>query len=380
LTVGSQVESSPVSPHSPDGSQEQWLLPFTDPRGQSKRNLRLHTLDIYFWTCEDADQFLNAVERILPPQQLESDRHAHSQAVEDPIVSTVVENLENVAISDPAYQNGQTKDSRSEPNPTVQEAPKEEQTDYTPLAYNPAAPAAPEPIKHREKTPPPEDAEGGTGLISAAVADHQPQYYPSTQAAGGFSQPPNYTASSQYTTSSPSGSLSMSSPPVYTALPVASPPPTQAGGMSFAPPPQNPNAHLFSRDSYDSQQPPSPPQQAQIPQQQQPPQPQQHIHHSHHPQYADYLQNQGHDSEDKRVAIGGYSSYSYTQQTQNQYGQLGTEYDIHNQVYRPTEAESKNPRYSSEPPKPRGNKIEQGMVRVDSKVNSLLKRIERKIG
>ncbi|OKL56619.1 hypothetical protein UA08_08141 [Talaromyces atroroseus] len=389
MTVGSQVENSPVSAHNSDGSQEQWLLPFTDPRGQSKRSLRLHTLDIYFWTSEDADQFLDAAERVLP-QQLESDRQAQSEVVEEPAVSTVVEKLENVAITDPAYQNGQTKDSRSEPAQTVQEAPKEEQTDYTPLAYNPAAPAAPEPIKHREKTPPPEDADGGTGLIAAAVADHHPQYYPSTPAASGFSQPPNYTASSQFNSPSPSRSLSISSnlpgPPVYTALPVASPPPTQAGGMSFAPPPPNPNAHLFSRDSYDSQQSQTLPQQVQTPQpQQQPPpptpsQPQQHAHHSHHPQYQDYLQNQGHASQDIRVAIGGYSNYSYAQHNQNQYGQLATEYDIHNHVYRPTEAELKNPRFSNETPKPRGNKIEKGMVRVDSKVNGFLKRIERRIG
>jgi hypothetical protein len=48
-----------------------------------------------------------------------------------------------------------------------------------PMAYNPAAPAAPEPIAHREKTPPPLDAETGTGLGQAAVHEHGSAVAPS---------------------------------------------------------------------------------------------------------------------------------------------------------------------------------------------------------
>ncbi|EED16305.1 conserved hypothetical protein [Talaromyces stipitatus ATCC 10500] len=381
VTVGSQVENSPVSAHSPVGIQDSWLLPFTDPRDQRKHNFRLHTLDIYFWTVEDADQFLDAVARILPPQQLESDRQVQQpQTVSEPAVSRVVEQLENVAITDPAYQNGQTRDSRSEPQPTSKEQPpaKAETTDYTPLAYNPAAPAAPEPIKHREKTPPPEDAGEGTGLVAAAVAD-ETQHYPPAQGLSNFSHPQAYTnltlARYGYSSPPPSAGLSMSQgitgPPSYSATTLAGPPPTQAGGMTFAPPPQNPNAHLFSQNSFDSQ-----------------------PHHAPHPQYADYLQqshngNNNHSPstpEDERVILnGGYSNYSYAQPVQHQYGQLNTEYDIHNQIYIPTEAELKGSKHGkagsqSSKSSSRGTKIEAGLGRMDSKVNGFLKKIEKRIG
>lgn len=388
VTVGSQVENSPVSAHSPVGNQDAWLLPFTDPTNQNKHNYRLHTLDIYFWTVDDADQFLDAVERVLPPQQLESDRQVKQQQIApEPAVSRVVEQLENVAITDPAYQNGQTRDSRSEPPTTAQAPAKAEPADFTPLAYNPAAPAAPEPIKHREKTPPPEDAADGTGLVAAAVADENPRYLPGQAAAGGgFSHSHAYANPSlaQYGYSSPPPSAGLPGPPSYTAVPLASPPPTQAGGMTFAAPPQNPNAHLFSQSSYDAQPSQILQQHASIAH-----------HHSHHPQYADYLQTQAQSHspshgqgttsppEDERVAIaGGYSNYSYSQPIQQQYGTMSSEYDIHNHIYIPTEAELKGSKHGSHSSKSssRGTKIEAGLGRMDSKVNGFLKRIEKKIG
>lgn len=67
--------------------------------------------------------------------------------------SSVVQKLEKVALS--------------EPNAA------EQARDFTPMAYNPAAPAAPESIRPREKTPPPED--GGVNPLAAAMAyDQQP--------------------------------------------------------------------------------------------------------------------------------------------------------------------------------------------------------------
>ncbi|KAI4120313.1 MAG: hypothetical protein LQ341_007561, partial [Variospora aurantia] len=95
-----------------------------------------------------------------------------------------VQKLENVAIEDTNYQDGKTRSSRPaaatfSPPPTApsvdrQVPPKSnDQETFKPLAYNPAAPPAPEPIKHREKTPPPPDAETeGTGLSAAAYNDH----------------------------------------------------------------------------------------------------------------------------------------------------------------------------------------------------------------
>lgn len=397
LTVGSHAESSPVSTSSAVGAEDSWVLPFIDAKNQRKRMLPLHTLDIYFWTVEDADQFLDSAALVLPPQQLESDRQVHqAPAVPEPAVSRVVEQLENVAITDPAYQNGQTRDSRSEPQSTNKEPVGDEKTDYTPLAYNPAAPAAPEPIKHREETPPPEDGGNGTGLVAAAVADEHHSYLP----VHGTTSPPHpqiYANPGLVQYSYPTGAPSTQPPmspglatlPSYVATaPLASPPPhpSQAGGMTFAPPPaQNPNAQFFpQQQSFDSQLPPYLAQQ----QQQQKLNPMQHHHHSHHPQYPDYLQSQTQPSssshDDERVALnGGYSNYSYDQTMQHQYGQLRSEYDIHNHIYIPTEAElkgSKHGKNRGSKSSSKGTKVESGLSRMDSKVNGFLKKIEKKIG
>ena len=194
LTVNAPAPSPLASSPSPNAiDQRQWLLPSGDSRDESKRLLPLHTLDIYFWTVDDANAFLDAAERVLPREQVETDRPPQQQTVE-PTVSSVVQNLENLAVTDPAYQNGQTRDSRSYSASTVQNtAPAvsaqrssigshhsqkelDASRNYAPLPYNPSAPAAPEPIKHREKTPPPLDGAKGTGLSAAAAADERYSY------------------------------------------------------------------------------------------------------------------------------------------------------------------------------------------------------------
>ncbi|CRG90044.1 hypothetical protein PISL3812_07085 [Talaromyces islandicus] len=375
LTVGAQVENSPVSAHSsPLGAQDQWLLPFTDPRDNSSRQFRLHTLDIYFWTTDDADQFLDAVQRLLPAQQVETDRPLPAQAQTQ--VSSVVEKLENVAIADPSYQNGHTRDSQSQPSPAAQETTAQDTQNYAPLAYNPAAPAAPEPIKHREKTPPPIDGAEGTGLSTAAAVD-QGLYHPQAQIPGGFSQhqAPAVPGLSQYGYSSPPPSAglppapSLPGSPGFGAPPLSSPAPVQSVGMTFAPPPQNPNAHLFAQ-GHDTQQ-------THVPQH--------YAHSSHSSLQGIYLQNQGHGVEDERVAIGGYSNYSYGQPTQQHPGAMNSEYDIHSQVYRPTESEAKSSaqkhaKKAMANPNSRPHKLEERAGKVENKVNGFLKRLEKSIG
>lgn len=95
------------------------------------------------------------------------------------------------------------------------------------------------------------------------------------------------------------------------------------------------------------------------------------------PQYADYLSESGRQA---HAPIGGYSNYQYSQQQQQQPGQ-GNEYDIHSQVYRPTEDEytKRKPSKSSKPGKPTG-RLEDGAERVDKGVNRFLKKIEKRIG
>lgn len=395
LTVDG-VSNSPQPQHA---SQYEWRLPSGDPRNERHSLLRLHTLDIYFWTLDDANQFLDTACHVLATSQVESDRVNITQS-EQPM-SSVVQQLEDIAVSDPAYQNGQTRNSRSEPAPisapasqgtpqsmsfpppppsgprvdqqaNVEQLPageKKEPENFAPLPYNPAAPAAPEPIKHREKTPPPEDGTEGTGLMAAVAADHGIPYSPQHQVGGGapsFAPPPTSTPGAPYPGAPAMAPTGYASPPPSAGLPrsatfplqqsVQSPGlpsyqqafqtgqawPGSPGVMSFAQPPQDPNAHLYAQQAYGS--PQSPPQQG---------------------------------------PIGGYSNYSYTPPSAaHQPG--SSEYDIHSQVYRPTEAEAgshgqKYAQRAMKAPGQRPRKIEDNAAKLESGVNRFLKKLEKKL-
>lgn len=156
----------------PSHDVREWQLPAYDPRNETKYLYRLHTLDIYFWAKEDALLFINAARRILSSKQLTflDEPQVPPTYLDDR--SPVVEKLENVAISDPSYQNGQNRDTR-------QTASSEEKpADYTPLAYNPASPAAPEAIRYREKTPPPPEDGNAKPLAAAVMSDEGQPFVP----------------------------------------------------------------------------------------------------------------------------------------------------------------------------------------------------------
>ncbi|CAI7670320.1 unnamed protein product [Penicillium manginii] len=402
------------SPHQP--AHYEWRLPSGDPRNERHSLLRLHTLDIYFWTLDDANQFLDTIGRVLATHQLETDRLAQS---EQPL-SSVVQQLENVAVTDPAYQNGQTRNSRSEfpsatvpgiqgiqqvpnlppPPPSgqtadpqgassVQQSPVLEQTtpeSFAPLPYNPAAPAAPEPIKHREKTPPPEDGANGTGLAAAVAADHGVPYTPPSQvggavgmaaltspqtphgisytgapataAAGYASPPPSAGPTNPATLSSPT-SIQSPGPPAYQQAfqPGAQQKwtPSTPGSMTFAPPPQDPNAHLYAQQQAQQQQLYGSPQSSP----------------AHHP--------------NKAVQIAGYSNFSYdkSQQPQQQTQPGASEYDVHNQLYRPTETEANSHVYqhaqkAMKNSGTRGRKLEDKADKLESGMNRFFKKLEKK--
>lgn len=376
LIVDGLGQSSPISTHSLR-DQTQWLLPSGDPRDDARRLYRLHTLDIYFWTQEDADLFLDTVERYLSAGQLETDRPR--QQASDAHMSTVVQNLENMAVTDPAYQQGRLRDSRGEMVAASQHAPHSASTQgtgsdyqsslrdqgpatgYAQVAYNPAAPPAPEPIKYREKTPPPPDAANGTGLVAAGLAD-QGQHYAASQSApsGGYGPaqvPGGLGPQHGYASPPPSAGF----PPRGS---VSSQPSTVP---SFAPPPiqtQNPNAHLLPQQSAAAQ------------------------------QYVPAGAGSSHE-EDHEAPIGGYSSYSYTNPPQQPYQPSHlyqqnpppqtSEYDVHSQVYRPTEAEAhshsqKDAKKAAKNAGSRKHQVENIANGVDRKVGSFLSRLEKKIG
>lgn len=422
--------------------EHHWRLPNTDPRNEGKYLFRLHTLDIYFWTAEDATKFAGAVERKLEPNQVQILDKLAPPAAHENAMSPVVQNLENVAIKDPAYHNGRTRTSRTlsavtaaksaagAEKETGQETPKaQDAAAFQPLAYNPAAPAAPEPIRHREKTPPPVDGEGGTGLAGAAHRDNaqamSPQSslsrppYGNPQTSQGYMIPQPGLSGLSHSSSyaSPPPSVGFSGPPSAAPGPRTSsvssfaPPPPQSGrntaspyspAPSFAPPPQNRQSttspssqHLTNTFSP----PPQPPQEhtpfysPNSDPQESPAseilgnsyiaahrQPLQHL----QPQYAQYAPppyQQGQASEEPEP-LGGYSGYQYDQQQPHHRHQSQNEYDIHSQVYRPTaeEAQKHKPSKSSKPAGSPAGKLEEKTGKVDKGVNRFLKKLEKRVG
>ncbi|KAH8669525.1 hypothetical protein BGZ60DRAFT_469794 [Tricladium varicosporioides] len=292
LTVDSPNAQSNIPP---DG--QEWHLPTFDPRNENKYMYKLHTVDIYFWMKEDALQFVSGVRRVLPPQQITiQDEPVVSPPPHHHDTSPLVQKLENAAITDPTYQHKPNNsisapsiNSRAStgtfPGPPISATPQsQEASNFTPMAYNPAAPPAPETIKHREKTPPPPDA-ASNPLVAAANSDQgqfqAPTYgLPYQNPAGGFSGPPSQPQPQRQN----SGQAYFPGPPATIPPPsqFAQPPPTTAGLQSpyaqhfqnsFAPPPTAPTT------SSPYSQPP--PQAAAPPPYQQGPQttgtPQQHI-------------------------------------------------------------------------------------------------------
>ncbi|MCJ1471891.1 hypothetical protein MMC13_000532 [Lambiella insularis] len=435
---GYRAKAGPPANPISQSDNHHWRLPSTDPRDEGKFLFRLHTIDLYFWTVQDAQTFLAAAQKIMQQEQLDIE----AAVVPEPQIqkmSPVVQKLENVAITDPAYHNGQTRNSRTVSIPTGpspgatgppqrpisrNEVPaKEESANFTPLAYNPAAPPAPEVIKHREKTPPPPEAVAGTGLAAAAYHDHvqatrpptQPAYgppphgnLPYSPAPGGVQSQQTYPGSSPTNgssrygatspsvpyTSSPSSATqgkrassvsSLPPPPPKSAAsthnpyfspsgaPFFAPPTTQANTGLPGPPPHNPNAHLMNSGTTPMESPAT-----QIlgetyiagPQQ-----PLQHL----QPHYADYLSSRPQQPQ----PVGAYSDYKYDRPSRHHHHGHDEDYSIHSQVYRPTEDEASSHgkhRPSGAGPGQQPGKLEARAERAEKGVNRFLRKLENKLG
>ena len=426
-----------------------WRLPNTDPRNEGKFLFRLHTIDIYFWKADDANAFMSCVSKILRKGQVEI---LDAPPVQDPhhgVTSPVVQKLESVAIQDPAYQNGQTRDSRTSsvtlgsgpmknPPPGVarKDMPRaEDPSAFKPMAYNPAAPPAPEPIKHREKTPPPEDGEQGTGLAAAAYRDHDqtvspmPSPMPSpmenpisrppygqSPLSQGFSGPPQaqpYTsphvspppqsAFSPYPSVQAQRHPSVASipPPPQAGPKVVNPygstpsaaslaqshastsaPPSQQSMTSFGPPPVDPNVQPYGAEPKKLQRTAT----AEILGDSYvggEKQPLQHL----QPQYADYLasrpQSQQPHPQQQPQPPGGYGNFEHAHHDHrhHSHSSASNEYDVHSQTYRPTEEDAHRHRKSSNAaPGQQTGRFEQGAARIDKGVNRLFSKLEKKLG
>ncbi|KAI0160674.1 hypothetical protein GGR57DRAFT_490324 [Xylariaceae sp. FL1272] len=335
----------------------QWHLPTYDPRNENKYHYKLHSVEIYFWTQDDALQFVNGVRRVLPSQQVEvadepappSHSHAHSQDIHP-----LVQKLEKAAISDSRPQQSDIP-SFAPPPTTGSSGQNDSPQSFAPMAYNPAAPPAAEQYRHREKTPPPED-DGNHPLVAAMARDQ----------AGPFS--PGY---GQTTFSAPPGTAGLP-PPTYGGLTspglptpgIASPgfPPSQYAHLQRSA--TTPAAGLASpglTSPYGANFPGSPgfapPPTAQTQQ------------HTPHPVQSPGL---------PPPPPGGFSQYNY----QNAPQQASMDYNIHQQVYRPTEQEhGLAAKYNGYKPKTEGqSKLGENAQRLEKGVSGMLKKFEKKFG
>jgi hypothetical protein len=330
-------------------SDHEWRLPTFDPRNEKKYLYKLHTIDIYFWEKEDAELFLNAARRMVPEKQMAILDEPAAPAAHHEEMSPVVQQLENVAISDPSYQKGQTRDSRpsaSFAGPPLSAVPQPEKVPekaFSPMAYNPAAPAAPEAIRHREKTPPPED--GAANPLAAAAASDQGQ-------AQGYNQfvPPPVSAFGP-----PSQPLYFAGPPQagHAGSPYAAPPPSALSRAQSYP------QTLVQQAGYNGQHAAYLGQQALM----------QSPGFSPPPQYS-----QAPPPPAASPPQGGYSNYQYSPA---QAAPLSNEYSIHQQIYRPTEGEHA---IKHKPAKAPRGQLEDSAQKLEKGITSFLKKVEKKYG
>lgn len=361
-----------TGPQSTSADAQEWHLPHFDPQNQKKYMYKLHTVDMYFWTKEDALQFFNGIRRVLSEQQIAVQGEPLLPPPHQEEMSPIVQKLENVAITDPSYQGGKTRDSRTSsfpgpPGPPISATPhSQEASNFVPMAYNPAAPAAPEVIAHREKTPPPEDG-AGNPLMAAAISDHG-QTFGVPHGGIGFSGPPGQPLPQQsYFTGPPA-----SAPPVAAA---PQSPFAQHFQHSFAPPPTSaPKSSPYAQPPPSSAPPPAYQQQTQ----------------PHVPvnQFANYSGSPGFPAASSSAPgvippPGGFANFQYTKRSNTQ--PLGTDYSIHQQVYRPTESEAAHGKTAKSGKTPQAAKTPRGKLedraeKLEKGVGSLLKKLEKKIG
>lgn len=417
---------------------DQWHLPTLDPRNEAKYHYPLHSLDVYFWTQHDALAFVDGVRRVLPPGQVDvqdepapPQQQQQQQQQQQPAqqVSAVVQQLENAAISEsnthnhlpgpppgaPSFAPPPVADPR-DPSPshtTTTTTITSPAASFAPMAYNPAAPAAPEHIRPREKTPPPEDDDNDSnGLL---LGNHPLHARLAQDAATPFS--PGLLSGMPSTPANMRSPLSPGVPPPQFHAPPGAPtfpgPPLGSPGLppqhmthgyggygGGAPTPMTPSHPGLQRaatvpvtqhtaavaalasptyggsfsQQQQQQQPgtPTPAYTPTVP--------------TYHPQQVQLQQQQQQPRTTPPVVSspgalppappGGYPNYSYTTTQQQQQGH-DNEYAIHQVAYRPTENEQA---VQYVPKKEVRGRLEDRAGKLEKGVTGMLKRFEKKFG
>jgi len=371
VTIIIDAFDSPTAGTPPPLDTEEWRLPTYDPRNETKYLYKLHSFDIYLWTTEDAELFMNAIRHVLPEHHISLSGEPPTPAAHAEAMSPIVQQLENVAISNHSYQETHKPESRPDlaalaapsfPGPPTSAplAAAAPAATFTPIAYNPAAPAAPEAIAHREKTPPPQDG-APNPLAVAATQEQGQQYTPNFQPqplgrvpTGGITAP-----GASYFPGPPSSAGGQYAPATVPVAAAVSPAAQQAspyGGYAPGYPQQAQYGTLPTSPGF--QQP------LQSPGFQQPLQ---------SPGFPGQQAYPGSVPPPHSAPPGGFSTFSYSQ-AQTPAG--AADYGIHQQIYRPTEGEAAvKTKPQGEPPT---SKLGQNAARLEKGVTGFLKKFEKK--
>ncbi|KAI9725958.1 MAG: hypothetical protein M1828_002286 [Chrysothrix sp. TS-e1954] len=374
---------------------QMWQLKTFDMQHQSEYLYLLSVVDIYFWNPADALKFVESAQGLHVGAIAIQDAPAGTQNHQrDPsgTMSPVVQKLEQVAIATP-YQHSQsqsTSTTQSFPPPppapgqTSSTSPSNAADSYgpPPAAYNPAAPAAPEPISHRDKTPPPLEIEDGPQQPSQygqpyqqILYPHHPTHHSYHHAQQTATSPPSNARQNSIGPFPPQGGTSPAGVARTGSFPA------QAGTQqSFSPPPSNPY-NPTGTPTPSSGYPQRPSMSSQSSQQYAGYSPQSPGHHpsqsplaspTHLPGPPPPPQSPGYNPSAHSRTPPGYSQGGYASppplQQQTSAGQVPQAHEIHNQVYIPTEAE-----YSK--PAPAGSSGNVG--RLEKGVNKWLKRLDK---
>lgn len=207
----------------------------------------IQSVDIYFWSPEEALLCLQSLRAIGGIGNFNMEHVPTIGNDSEDTMSPIIERLEKAAIS---VQAQPRTDSTSTAPSVHRESASTNSYGSTPITasgdataafaprpYNPAAPAAPEARVAREKTPPPLDAETGSGAMDSGgyFPQHNSQSY-QQPALSHFQPPPTHIPSTLHNTqsyqqTSPAHSLaqrtSSFSPPPPSQL-SSSPPPASA--------------------------------------------------------------------------------------------------------------------------------------------------------
>ncbi|KAF2643016.1 hypothetical protein P280DRAFT_242084 [Massarina eburnea CBS 473.64] len=389
----SQNGSANASPHQ---DVSQWHLPAPDPSNNGKYMYRLHTVDIYFWTPEDASLFLDSLRRVAQPHQLQilANPHAAPSLSEhkNDAMNPLVAKLERAAVShssSPSHSGVQLfPGPPTAPAPTSSPSAVDPNQNYTPMAYNPAAPAAPEPIAHREKTPPPPDAGDGTGLAAAAMHDQVQAHQYGNPLQTAFSPQPTSSQPYGALPGPPSRTSTFSGPPlapqgVQRSNTGGSIPPPPQSPPSFAPPPSAP-------PQYDPHASPSQPgiqRHSTVPTQQ-------YANYPTSPGFAPSVQSPGHPPTTHSPMPspsyapqhyqplaspppGGYAQYQYGS-TSSQAGPAADPYAMHQQLYRPTGQEAVTVDHEKPGGSTRSSNIGKRAEKMEKGVGKFLKKLDKK--